>query len=200
MKLAERIEGWDDPELTRQKLINRVRGMIKKPKTEGGLLEVKAEFGDQELVADIANGYLEALSYFWNKLNYTEAQKKKEYIESQLPRVEADLRQAEERYKQFTLLGSVGGSGGVELARLSRELEVQNAVYAMLRKEHETVKLESSKDIEPFSIVDRAVRPEGKSKPKVKLNTMIGLVLGLFSGVFLAFFKEYWEKSSKKVG
>jgi len=209
LKLKERMKGWDDPKLSEQELIAAVKGMLKKPKVSNNLVELKVECPDKELAAEIANGFVEALSYFWNKLNYTEARKKREYIEAQLPRVEKELKEAEQRLKQFTLLsprsgsttsgllGAISGSQsqGIEVARLSRELDIQNSVYTMLRKEYESVKLEESKEIPPFSVVDQAVPPKFKSKPKVKLNTLIGFVLGLFSGVFVAFFQEYWEKS-----
>jgi uncharacterized protein involved in exopolysaccharide biosynthesis len=212
LKLKERIKGWNDPQIKEQSLISGVRGMLKKPKMDGNLIDLKVEYSDPAMAAEIANGYASALSYYWNRLNYTEARKKREYIESQLPRVELDLKQAEQRFKQFTLLSPKSGvaaeglmgtaygsqSQGVELSRLTRELEIQNSIYTMLRKEYESVKLEESKEIAPFSVIDRAVKPESKSRPKVKLNAMIGLVLGLFSGVFLAFFQEYWEKSGSK--
>ena len=212
LKLKDRIKGWNDPKLTDQDLVSAVQGMLGKPKTSGNLIELKAEYSDRDLAAEIVNGYASALSYYWNKLNYTEAQKKRDYIESQLPRVEKELKDAEQKMKKFTLLSPRGGtassglmglvqgsqSQGIEVTRLSRELDIQNSVYTMLRKEYESVKLEESKEIPPFSVVDEAVAPKFKSKPKIKLNTMIGLALGLFSGIFIAFFKEYWEASGTK--
>jgi len=210
LKLKERIKGWNDPKIKNQELISAVQGMLKKPKSDGNLIELKIGYTDPILAAEISNGFADALSFYWNKLNYTEARKKKDYIESQLPRVGKELKTAEQKLKQFTLLSPKGGtssgllgmvsgaqSQGIEVSRLSRELDIQNSVYTMLRKEYESVKLEESKEISPFSVIDRAVTPEHKSKPKIKLNTMIGLVLGLFSGVFIAFFQEYWEKSGK---
>lgn len=94
-------------------------------------------------------------------------------------------------------MASGSQSQGIEISRLSRELDIQISVYTMLRKEYESVKLEESKEIPPFSIVDKAEKPLAKSKPRTKLNALIGLVLGLFSGAFVAFFQEYWEKSGK---
>jgi uncharacterized protein involved in exopolysaccharide biosynthesis len=98
-------------------------------------------------------------------------------------------------FEMAGLSGSTGGGqqSGIEIGRLSRELEVQNSVYTMLRKEYETVKLEAAKEIPPFSVVDEAVPPLQKSKPNVKTNTLIGLMLGLFIGVSLAFVLDYWE-------
>lgn len=213
LKLRERIKGWDNPKLSENELASAVQGLLKKPKTtSGNLVELKVEFTDPKLTAEIANGFADALSYYWNRLNYTEARRKKEYIETQLPRIEKELKLAEQKLKQFTLLSPRGGSAtasnllgeisgsqsqGIEVARLSRELDISNSVYTMLRKEYESVKLEESKEIPPFSVVDGAAVPEKPSKPKIKLNTLIGLVLGIFSGVFVAFFQEYWEKSGK---
>src|SRR3989339_406262 len=192
LRLTEKINGWDNPKIDRKSLIGAVQGMLKKPIIEGGLITLSVEFSDKELVADIVNGYLDALSFYWNKLNSTEAKRKTEYIESQLPRVENDLKYAEQKYKQFTLLTK--DVGGVEVARLARELEIQNSVYSMLRKEYESSKLEESKEIPPFNVIDKAQKPEGKLKPKTLSNAKTGFLMGLVIGLFLAFFLEYWEK------
>lgn len=136
LKLRERIKGWDNPKLSENELASAVQGLLKKPKTtSGNLVELKVEFTDPKLTAEIANGFADALSYYWNRLNYTEARRKKEYIETQLPRIEKELKLAEQKLKQFTLLSPRGGSAtasnllgeisgsqsqGIEVARLSR--------------------------------------------------------------------------------
>lgn len=196
LKLRERIKGWDDPAYSDDKFAPAVLGMLQKPEEEGNLLGLRVEYTDPVLVAEIANAYADALSYYWNKLNYSEAQKKKEYIEAQLPRVERELAEVEGRIKRFTMLGVNPTS--IELKRLEREFEIQNTVYTMLRKEYETVKLEESKKMSPFAVIDRAVVPERPFKPRVKFNLQVGLMLGLFSGVFIAFMQEYWSRSGKK--
>jgi uncharacterized protein involved in exopolysaccharide biosynthesis len=213
LNLRERIDGWDNPNKTDQKLTVWVRRMLEKPKINGNLLELKVQWNDPELAAEIANGYVNALSYYWNRLNYTEARKKKEYIEGQLPRVEKELKLAERNLKKYTLLAPKGGtsnsallgmvsgsqSQGIEVSRLSRERDIQDSVYTMLRKEYETVKLEESREIPPFSVVDEAVVPDSRIKPKKKLNTLVGLVLGMFLGISVAFFQEYLVKKEIKL-
>jgi uncharacterized protein involved in exopolysaccharide biosynthesis len=197
LKLTTRIKGWDSLKILRQNLISSVSGMLKPPKTTGNIVEIKAEASDAQLAADLANGFVAAIAYYWNELNFTEAQKKLKYIESELPRVEQDLKRVE-----GVLRLSLGNSGGFSLTGsqggLQRDYDIYNSVYTMLRKEMESTKLEASKEIPPFSIVDKAEKPLVKSRPKTKLNVMIGLVLGIFSGVFIAFFQEYWEKSGGK--
>jgi uncharacterized protein involved in exopolysaccharide biosynthesis len=183
--------------------------MLRKPRRVGGsLLEIEVLYSDPALTAELANGFVNALSYYWNNLNYTEARKKREYIESQLPRVESELKKAESNFKKFTLLSPQGvtaslpmpgkitasQSQGIEISRLSRELEIQSSVYTMLRKEFESVRLEESKEIPPFSIIDQAYVPEKPIKPRKKMSAVVGFMLGSFSGVFLAFFREYWTR------
>jgi len=193
LNLTNRIPDWNNPKLTHLQLIAALQGMLKKPRIDGNMATITVSNNDPAMAADIANGYLDALSYYWNRLNFTEAGNKRDYIEKQLPVVEAKLKESEQRYKAYTLLGG-SKLNGVEVIRLQREMEIQNTVYTMLRKEYETVKLEASKEIPPFSVVDRAVKPEVKSSPKVKFNTIIGLVLGVCIGIFIAFLQEYWEK------
>jgi len=212
LRLRERIKGWDKPEIEDYKLASAVSKMLQKPKLSGNLVELKIKYKDPKLAAEIANGYASALSHYWNKLNYTETQKKRDYIESQLPRVGRELKIAEQKKKSFTLLSPKGGSSGsnlvglvagsqsegIEISRLSRELNILTSVYTMLRKEYETVKLEESKEIPPLSIVDKAIVPEFAIGPRKKLNVIIGLVFGLFAGVFVVFFQEYLKKSGGK--
>jgi len=202
MNLKQRIKGWDKTDLEDERLINSVPGMLKKPKITGGFMEITAQTNDAKLSADLANAYAKALAEFWSQLNMTEAQKKKSYIDSQMPKIEKDLAAAEANLKQLTLMASGANLGlnakSVEMQRIAREVEIQNTVYIMLRKEYETAKLDAAKDMPPFSVIDQAQVPLHKSKPKVKLNVMIGFVLGGFIGIFIAFFREYWEKSSGK--
>jgi len=193
LNLRSRIKGWDNPKLTDNDLAISVSGMLKPSKMTGNILEIKAEAGTPELAADIANGYVAAISYYWNELNATEAQKKLQYIESELPRVEQELKNSENKLKLVPR--SFGGLSLSGQSGIQRDYDIYSSVYSMLKKEHESTKLDASKELPPFSIVDQALVPKHRSKPNTKLNIVIGFVLGVFVGIFIAFFQEYWEKS-----
>jgi len=196
LKLSTRIKGWDNPKLTRQQLVLMTKGMLRPTKMVGNVVEIKVESNDPQLSADVANGYISALGYYWNESNYTEAQKKLRYIEAELPKAEGHLNLAENKMKLIPRssygLASISGQG-----KLQRDYDIYNSVYVMLKKELESTKLEASKEIPPFSIIDQAEKPLFKIKPKVKSNLIVGAVLGLFIGIFASFFKEYWEKSEQ---
>jgi len=198
VNLTKRIKGWDSPTIKKQNLISQVQAMTKFSSGLAGLFEIKVVTDDPILSSDIANGYARAGADYWKKMNYTEARKKREYIESQLPRVGSDLKSAEEALKKFTLIApSMANLPGVEFGRLQREYEIQDSAYTMLRKEYETAKLEEAKEVDPFSMIDPAEPPSDPIKPKVLLKFVIGAILGLFGGSFMAFGLEYWEKSRR---
>jgi len=59
-------------------------------------------------------------------------------------------------------------------------------------------KIEEAKDDITFQIIDTAIPPEKRIKPKRKLNVMLAGVVSLFAGIFLVFFLEYLENMKKR--
>lgn len=198
LALTKKIKGWDAPQIKKQDLISSVQNMAKFS-DKGGLFEIKVITDDPILSADIANAFAQAGADFWNKLNYTEARKKREYIESQLPRVDADLRRAEAALKKFSLISPNSLSlQGIEFKRLEREYLIQDTIYTMLRKEYESAKIEESKELAPFSMIDPAEKPLKPMKSTVLYDFIIGAIMGMLIGIFMSFGIEYWEKTGNK--
>lgn len=81
-------------------------------------------------------------------------------------------------------VGSVPGLG-LHYARLMRDLKIQEAIFEQLTKQYELAKVSEAKDSSSLQVLDEAVVPVRKSKPKrsviVMLSTIIGLILSLFS-------------------
>jgi uncharacterized protein involved in exopolysaccharide biosynthesis len=80
---------------------------------------------------------------------------------------------------------------GLELARLTRDVKVQETVYTLLTQQLEQAKIAQARDMPTVQVLDAAVRPDRKSKPKIKFNMAIAGVTSLFVGIFLAFLLEY---------
>lgn len=87
---------------------------------------------------------------------------------------------------------------GLELARLTREVKVQETVYTLLTQQWEQAKIAEARDFPTVQVLDRAVPAERPSKPKIKLNMAVAGATSLLLGVLLAFFLESLEGLEKR--
>lgn len=80
---------------------------------------------------------------------------------------------------------------GLELARLTRDMKVQETLVTLLTQQIEQARMTEARDLPIVQVLDRAVPAERHSKPRLRLNLAIAGVTSLFVGIFLAFFLEY---------
>ncbi len=72
-----------------------------------------------------------------------------------------------------------------QLAKTS-VLEMQQSIYRLIEAQTKNIMLASARDQYALSVIDPAVVPETKSKPKRKLIVVIGFAAGLFLAVMIA--------------
>jgi tyrosine-protein kinase Etk/Wzc len=87
---------------------------------------------------------------------------------------------------------------GLEYGRLKRDTLIQEKVFELLTQQFELAKIEEAKDDITFQIIDAAVAPEKRIRPKRTLNVIVGGLASLSFGVFLAFFLEYLGRQKSK--
>jgi tyrosine-protein kinase Etk/Wzc len=87
---------------------------------------------------------------------------------------------------------------GLEYARRMRELKIQEAIFEQLTKQYEVAKLNEAKDSSALQVLDDAVVPTKKSKPKRSLIVMLATVAAFFIGVFMALVREYVDKMTEE--
>lgn len=87
---------------------------------------------------------------------------------------------------------------GLEIARLLREVKVQETVVTLLTQQLEQSKIAEAKDIPVVLVLDRAVPAERHSAPKTVLNMAIASVGGLAAGIFLAFLIDSVRRGSRR--
>ena len=83
---------------------------------------------------------------------------------------------------------------GLDLARLTREMKVQEAVVQLLVTQFEQAKLTEEKDLPTVRVLDTALPPDRHAKPKFILFTIITLAAGFFIGGLLPFGVEYLKR------
>lgn len=80
---------------------------------------------------------------------------------------------------------------GLEYVRLKRKVLTEEKVFELMTQQYEIAKIDEAKEDITFQVIDRAIPPEKRVKPKRKLNVMLAGIVSLFVGVFLVFFLEY---------
>jgi uncharacterized protein involved in exopolysaccharide biosynthesis len=80
---------------------------------------------------------------------------------------------------------------GIELARLMRDVKVQETVYSLLTQQLEQAKIAEARDMPTVQALDKALPADRKSKPKLRFNVAVAGITSLFVGILLAFVLEY---------
>lgn len=85
----------------------------------------------------------------------------------------------------------------IELARLTRDLQVSENIYTMLLQKKEEYRIQEAMQSANIQKVDMAITPnENKPiRPKTKMNIAVAAFLGLFLGAMLAFLFEYLDNT-----
>lgn len=85
------------------------------------------------------------------------------------------------------------------LARLQRDVQVQNAIYLALRQQYETALVSENKESDSFLPLDRAEAPILPSKPKKQSIIVLGLMAGFVLGIILTYGKVFLKKEEVNV-
>ncbi|MFQ6002891.1 MAG: GumC family protein, partial [Candidatus Zixiibacteriota bacterium] len=86
----------------------------------------------------------------------------------------------------------------MELARLVREVKIQSAVFELLTNQYEQYKIQETRDTPTIQVLDKAIPPEKRSKPKRAFLVGLAGILSLVSSIIFVFGLEYFKKSKEK--
>jgi len=86
---------------------------------------------------------------------------------------------------------------GTEYVRKLRDMKFNETLYELLAKQFEAAKLDEAKEAAVIQVIDKAIPPEKRAKPKRTLMVLIATFTGFFLSIFVAFFAEYKERASK---
>jgi uncharacterized protein involved in exopolysaccharide biosynthesis len=83
---------------------------------------------------------------------------------------------------------------GMQLAFLVKDLETQKAIYKLLVQQYEQSKIQEARDTPTIQVLDKAVPPLKKSRPKRALIVLISGLLSILMSGFFVFSSEYVEQ------
>ncbi len=84
----------------------------------------------------------------------------------------------------------------LHLGRLTRRVKIEEKVYELLITEYEKARIEEARDTPTVQVLDAAVAPELRSRPKRKILVVPGGVLGLGWSSLLVVFVTAWRDNT----
>jgi uncharacterized protein involved in exopolysaccharide biosynthesis len=86
---------------------------------------------------------------------------------------------------------------GLEYIRKVRDLKYAETIYEMLAKQFEMAKIDEAKESSVIQVLDKAVVPEQKSKPKRSTTVLLAAVATGFLAILWAFITEAIQNAKK---
>jgi tyrosine-protein kinase Etk/Wzc len=86
---------------------------------------------------------------------------------------------------------------GTEYARKLRDVTFSETLFELLTKQYEIAKLDEARDAAIIQVIDKALPPTKKAKPKTLLLVAVAACASFFLSVMLAFLLEYKERASR---
>ena len=153
-----------------------------------GLAQVRAQIAAKEVQLRVMKTYA--------TVNNPDAQRLEEEVrglKEQMGRLEAKGGHNPDALMPTSRMPQVG----TDYLRKLRELKFNEALYEILLKQFEVAKLDEARDATVIQVIEQAVPPEKKFKPKRTQMVLIAFVVGLFISIFGAFFLEFIERSGQ---
>jgi len=121
--------------------------------------------------------------------DYRRVQEELSSLRQQLAKVETGGLQDTQR------LGGNENPAGLQNIKLLRDVKYYQMLYELLAKQYEIARLDEAKDSAVVQVLDPAVEPERKAKPKRFLMILFAAFVSLFVSIAWAFVKEAHQKS-----
>jgi len=92
---------------------------------------------------------------------------------------------------------SASKADGMENLRLLRDVKYFETIFELLAKQYEIARIDEARDASLIQVLDKAVEPERKSKPKRALIVILSALVAGFITVSWAFVAEALEKARR---
>ena len=85
---------------------------------------------------------------------------------------------------------------GLEYVRKLRDVKYSETIFELMVKQYEMAKVDEAKNTSMIQVLDAAVPPERKSKPKRALMVIMGTLMASFMAMLLAFVRAAMAKAT----
>jgi tyrosine-protein kinase Etk/Wzc len=93
------------------------------------------------------------------------------------------------------LAGNPSDAKGIETLHLLRDMKYNETLFELLAKQYELAKIDEAKDPALIQIIEKAIEPERRSRPKRTQIVLLAIFAAIFVGVLLAFLGEAIQRT-----
>jgi uncharacterized protein involved in exopolysaccharide biosynthesis len=154
------------------------------------IVTLSVEMPSRELSAAVANRMVELLNRFNLERRQSQSREERRFSGDRLASAERELRAAEQAYLAFLVRNRTYSESPVltfEASRLSREVQVKQEVFLTLTKSYEQARIAEVRDTPVLTVIDPAVPPALRTRPRIVLGTIVACLLAGLLGVVLAY-------------
>jgi hypothetical protein len=158
-----------------------------------GYLTLQASFPEALLSAQVADQARELLQKYITHYKIEKATDKLAFIEGRYEEKKKEFEKAQERLARFRDQNKnvTSALAKTDEERLQGEFTIALNVYNELSKQLEQAKIQVKEETPVFSVLEPAMVPAEKSKPKRAMILAIWIFLGGIAGVGIVFGKKY---------
>ena len=165
-----------------------------------GFITLQASFQEALLSAQVADQARELLQKYITRYKIEKATDKLAFIEDRYAEKKKEFEKAQERLARYRDQNKNVSSAMAltDVERLQGEYSIALNVYNELAKQLEQAKIQVKEETPVFSVLEPAMIPREKSKPKKPMIVAIWLFLGGILGVGIVFGKGYLKEIKSK--
>jgi capsular exopolysaccharide synthesis family protein len=174
-------------ELTERLLLSKAPAITVEiiPNTE--LIQITVENENPELTAKAANTLADILIAQGNQLYIGGEKRLSEVLGEQLAQIQADLDMAQQQYEKLIVQTPPAPE---ELDSSMRLLQLKQSNYVTLLAQYQQALFREEIQGSMITVFETATVPQFPSKPRLRINVLLGLVVGMAGGLGLALLFE----------
>jgi len=168
--------------------------------TKQGFITLQAAFPEALLSAQVADQARELLQKYITRFKIEKASDKLLFIEQRYEEKKKEFEKAQNRLAYFSDQNKnvTSAVARTEETRLQGDYSIAMNVYNELAKQLEQAKIQVKEETPVFSILEPAMVPRERSKPKRPMIVFIWLFLGGILGTGMVFGREYLKDIKTK--
>jgi len=117
-------------------------------------------------------------------------------VEQDLAGLRSEISKLENGRANSASESAAAGQSGLENVKILRDLKYHQMLYELLAKQYEVARLDEAKDPPIIQVLDPAIDPERRSKPRRALIVMLTTFVAFMLAVLWAFFREAKQRAA----